>query len=106
MVATLPQETPCKPYIYACVLKGFIHSSERCAICLSVFSVESLSVVEPTMEEGGWGIGSVVAMLVVAAVLFFAPLGMGPVQPPSGLILLIFPVVLIAIFIFLSYASK
>ncbi|XP_050290381.1 uncharacterized protein LOC126728630 [Quercus robur] len=58
------------------------------------------------MEEFGWGIGSIVAMLVVAAVVFFFPLVMGPLHPPSASVLLIFPVVLVAVFIFLRQASK
>ncbi|GLU15858.1 hypothetical protein SLE2022_323140 [Rubroshorea leprosula] len=57
-------------------------------------------------EEGGWAIGSLVAMLVVAAVLFLAPLGIGHLHPLPGFILLVFPVLLVAIFIFLSHASK
>ncbi|XP_023873929.1 uncharacterized protein LOC111986520 [Quercus suber] len=58
------------------------------------------------MEEFGWGIGSIVAMLVVAAVIFFFPLVMGPLHPPSASVLLIIPVVLVAVFIFLRQASK
>ncbi|PKI71490.1 hypothetical protein CRG98_008163 [Punica granatum] len=69
-------------------------------------SVSGSSYLEREMaDEYGCGIGSVVMILVVAAVLFLLPLGMGPLQPP-GYSLLIFPVVLIVIFIFLSQASK
>ncbi|GMY30298.1 hypothetical protein FCV25MIE_25540 [Fagus crenata] len=58
------------------------------------------------MAEYGWGAGSIVMFMVVAAVLLFLPLIMGPLQPPSPSVLLIFPVVLVAIFIFLHQASK
>ncbi|KAG6406746.1 hypothetical protein SASPL_134355 [Salvia splendens] len=42
-------------------------------------------------EQGGWGAGSVVALLVVAMLLLLLPLGMapGPVQPPSFSLLFI-----------------
>lgn len=58
--------------------------------------------------EYGWGVGSVVALLLMVAVLVFVPLGMGPglLQPPSIPMLLVFPLFLAAVFIFLSQASK
>ncbi|KAI3680432.1 hypothetical protein L6452_35202 [Arctium lappa] len=56
--------------------------------------------------EYGWGVGSVMAMLLVVGCLVFLPLGMGSVAPPSGLLLLALPVLLAAIVIFLSQASK
>ncbi|XP_034697329.1 uncharacterized protein LOC117923213 [Vitis riparia] len=58
------------------------------------------------MDEGGWGAGAVTMVLVVAALLIFVPLGMGPVQAPSPCMLLVFPAVLIFILIFLSHASN
>ncbi|XP_011088082.1 uncharacterized protein LOC105169385 [Sesamum indicum] len=59
-------------------------------------------------EYGGWGVGSVVAMLCIVMLLIFLPLGMGPgpVQPPPLSLLFIFPVLMAAILIYLSYASK
>ena len=58
------------------------------------------------MDEGGWGAGAVTMVLVVAALLIFVPLGMGPVQAPSPCMLLVLPAVLIFILIFLSHASS
>lgn len=45
-------------------------------------------------------------MLIVAAVILFGPLIMGPLTPPPVFIFLIFPAVLVAIYLYLSYASK
>ncbi|XP_030456930.2 uncharacterized protein LOC115677846 [Syzygium oleosum] len=56
-------------------------------------------------EDYGWGSGSILMIVVVAAVLLLAPLVMGSVQPP-GLSLLFFPVVLVAVFLFLCLSSK
>lgn len=58
------------------------------------------------MEEYGCGFGSVMMMLIVAAVILFGPLIMGPLTPPPVFIFLIFPAVLVAIYLYLSYASK
>ncbi|XP_021902300.1 uncharacterized protein LOC110817891 [Carica papaya] len=58
------------------------------------------------MDEYGCGFGSIMLMLIVVVLVFFAPLGMGPLQPPSYSLLIVFPVILVAILIFLSYASK
>lgn len=59
-------------------------------------------------EYGGWGVGPAVAMLCVVMLLIFLPLGMGqePIQPPPFSVLLVFPVLVLVILIFLSYASK
>ncbi|XP_048226249.1 uncharacterized protein LOC8287284 [Ricinus communis] len=57
-------------------------------------------------EEYGWGTGSTIALVLVALILLFAPLGMGPLQPPPALLLLFFPVTLVALFYFLHQASK
>ncbi|KAL1534390.1 hypothetical protein AAHA92_30573 [Salvia divinorum] len=59
-------------------------------------------------EQGGWGSGSVVAMLVIALLLLLLPLGMapGPVQPPSFSLLFVFPLFMAAILFFLFQASK
>lgn len=56
-------------------------------------------------EEFGWGSGSVMLMALVAAVVFFLPLIMGPVEAP-GFWIIIIPVVLVAIWIILSETSK
>ncbi|EXB29557.1 hypothetical protein L484_010616 [Morus notabilis] len=53
-----------------------------------------------------WGFWSVVVMAVVAAVVMFAPLGMGPVQPPSTLAFLSVPLVLVVVYFILHRASK
>ncbi|OMO64695.1 hypothetical protein COLO4_31939 [Corchorus olitorius] len=58
------------------------------------------------MDEYGCGIGSIAMMLFVVAVLFLGPLGMGPLEPPPGFIFLIMAFVLVAIFFYLSHASK
>ncbi|PIN12706.1 hypothetical protein CDL12_14691 [Handroanthus impetiginosus] len=59
-------------------------------------------------EYDGWGEGSVVAFLCIAILLICLPLGMGPgpIEPPSFSMLLIVPVLMAAILIFLSYASR
>ncbi|XP_012828459.1 PREDICTED: uncharacterized protein LOC105949687 [Erythranthe guttata] len=59
-------------------------------------------------EYGGWGVGSVTAMLCVVALLIFLPLGIGPgpIQPPSFSVLLIFPLFMAAILLFLFLASN
>ncbi|PON90303.1 hypothetical protein TorRG33x02_139530 [Trema orientale] len=61
---------------------------------------------QPKKDNGVCGVVSVVMILVVAALLLFLPLGMGPVQPPSAFTLLIFPLVLLVVFILLSRASS
>ncbi|KAM0008937.1 hypothetical protein Hdeb2414_s0009g00309961 [Helianthus debilis subsp. tardiflorus] len=56
--------------------------------------------------EYGWGVGSVVAMLLVVGCLLFLPLGMGPVlTPPSIPVIVLVPVFLVVVIIFLSVAS-
>lgn len=59
-------------------------------------------------EYGGWGVRSVVAMLCMVICLIFLPLAMelGPVQPPPLYVILIFPVLMAAILIYLSRATK
>ncbi|KAL9361058.1 hypothetical protein Peur_043843 [Populus x canadensis] len=54
----------------------------------------------------GWGGCSTVLLLVVAAILLIAPLGMGPLGPSFGLIILLLPVILVFILYFLHQASK
>ncbi|KAJ8760191.1 hypothetical protein K2173_011047 [Erythroxylum novogranatense] len=56
--------------------------------------------------EYGWGSGSTLALLVVVAIIFLVPLGMGPLHPPSALLLLLFPVILVAVLYILHSASK
>ena len=75
-------------------------------VCVSLQSLYITHCFVIKMEEYGWGAGSIVMMMVVVAVLFFLPLVMGPLQPPSASVLLIFLLVLVAIFIFLHQASK
>ncbi|XP_047267842.1 uncharacterized protein LOC124898168 [Capsicum annuum] len=53
-----------------------------------------------------WGVGSYLMMLIVVICVLFLPLFMGPVQPPSPFILLIFPLVMASVWIYLSYATK
>lgn len=57
------------------------------------------------MEECPWGVGSILMMLVVVISLLVLPLFMGPLQPPSFIVLM-FPLAMIVIWIYLSYASK
>ncbi|KAJ9180803.1 hypothetical protein P3X46_009010 [Hevea brasiliensis] len=59
------------------------------------------------MEEQhcGWGIGSTVVLLIIACILFLAPLETGPLQPPPTILLLFFPVILLGILYFLHQAS-
>ncbi|XP_016648518.1 PREDICTED: uncharacterized protein LOC103324400 [Prunus mume] len=52
------------------------------------------------------GTATVLLFLVVVAIIFFLPLAMGPVHPPSFPMLLVFPVVLGAIWAFLNHATK
>ncbi|XP_062023858.1 uncharacterized protein LOC133740044 [Rosa rugosa] len=49
---------------------------------------------------------AILLAVVVAAFILFLSLVMGPLHPPSYPVLLIFPVVLVAAFIFLHQASK
>ncbi|KAI3725658.1 hypothetical protein L1987_65449 [Smallanthus sonchifolius] len=46
-----------------------------------------------------WGVGSVIAMLLVVACLMFLPLGMGAVAPPSLPLVVLVPVLLEVAFI-------
>ncbi|KAK7331156.1 hypothetical protein VNO77_25373 [Canavalia gladiata] len=48
-----------------------------------------------------WGKGTIAIFLVIVAILVFGPLLMGPVSPPGIPLLLLFPVVLVALLIFL-----
>ncbi|WOH09330.1 hypothetical protein DCAR_0728787 [Daucus carota subsp. sativus] len=54
----------------------------------------------------GWGVGSVVAMLVAVACLFFFPLVIGALTPPPIYIFFFVAIFLAAIFIFMSNASS
>ncbi|KAK1432368.1 hypothetical protein QVD17_09264 [Tagetes erecta] len=57
--------------------------------------------------EYGWGVGSVVAMLLVVGCLLFLPIGLiGPLAPPPLPLVLLIPVLLIIMIIFLSNASN
>ncbi|XP_023635641.1 uncharacterized protein LOC111829761 [Capsella rubella] len=57
-------------------------------------------------NEFGFGMGSVLAVVVVALILLFGPLMMGPVAPPSLPLILVFPVVLLFVFLYLHFSSK
>ncbi|KAK7331155.1 hypothetical protein VNO77_25372 [Canavalia gladiata] len=48
-----------------------------------------------------WGQGSITIFLIISAILVFGPLFMGPVSLPGIPLLLLFPVVLVAVLIFL-----
>jgi hypothetical protein len=52
-------------------------------------------------EDYGWGSCSTAVLLVVAAILLIAPLGMGPLGPSFGLIILLLPVILVFVLYFL-----
>ncbi|GJS14730.1 hypothetical protein Tco_0409202 [Tanacetum coccineum] len=43
-------------------------------------------------NDYGWGLGSVVAMVLVVVAMLFLPLGMGTLAPPSFLMILVIPV--------------
>jgi hypothetical protein len=62
-------------------------------------------VVSMKMEKYGCRAGSLVMIILVAALLLSLPLLMGPLQPPPASILLIFAVLFVAILIFLHQAS-
>ncbi|KAF7803876.1 putative transmembrane protein [Senna tora] len=53
-----------------------------------------------------WGHGSIVAFLVIVAILLVGPWFMGPISPPSFPLLLIFPIVMAAVLIFLMRATR
>ena len=59
-------------------------------------------------EKQIWGVEAVAMILVVVMCLIFVPLGLGPglMGPPPLYVLFVFPVLLAAIFIYLSQASK
>ena len=59
-------------------------------------------------KEGSaeFGLATLLAIMAVAAVLFFAPLGMGPLQPPSLFTILFIPVILVAVWIILDHAAS
>ncbi|XP_057428586.1 uncharacterized protein LOC130722017 [Lotus japonicus] len=53
-----------------------------------------------------WGHGSIVAFLIIAAILLFGPLFMGAISPPGIPLVLVFPVVIVAVLIFLIVVSN
>ncbi|XP_018450202.2 uncharacterized protein LOC108821707 [Raphanus sativus] len=57
-------------------------------------------------NECGIGPGSVLAIVVVAMMLLFVPLMMGPVAPPTPPLILLFPTVLLFVFLYLHFSSK
>ncbi|KAL0725747.1 hypothetical protein Bca4012_040346 [Brassica carinata] len=57
-------------------------------------------------NEYGIGMGSVMAIVVVAIILLFVPLMMGPVAPPSPPLILVFPLVLLFVFLYLHFTCK
>ncbi|XP_010431099.1 PREDICTED: uncharacterized protein LOC104715389 [Camelina sativa] len=54
-------------------------------------------------NEFGFGMGSVLAVVVFTLILLFVPLMMGPVAPPSPPLILVFPVVLLFVFLYLHF---
>ncbi|KAI5559848.1 hypothetical protein POPTR_016G005650v4 [Populus trichocarpa] len=56
-------------------------------------------------EDYGWGTCSTMVLLMVAAILLFAPLVMDSLGPPSALMILLIPVILVAVLYFLHEAS-
>ncbi|CAN6837970.1 unnamed protein product [Brassica oleracea] len=57
-------------------------------------------------NEYGIGMGSIMAIVVVAMILLFVPLMMGPVAPPSPPLILVFPLVLLFVFLYLHFTCK
>ncbi|PWA13670.1 transmembrane protein [Artemisia annua] len=57
-------------------------------------------------NDYGWGLGSVVAMLLVVVAMLFVPLGMGMLAPPSIPMILVIPVLLVVMFIFMCHNSN
>lgn len=57
-------------------------------------------------ECGGIGAGSILAIVVVAMMLLFVPLMIGPVAPPTPPLILVFPIVLLFVFLYLHFTSK
>ena len=57
-------------------------------------------------ECGGIGPGSILAIVVVAMMLLFVPLMIGPVAPPTPPLILVFPIVLLFVFLYLHFTSK
>ncbi|VVB01188.1 unnamed protein product [Arabis nemorensis] len=57
-------------------------------------------------NEYGLGFGSILAVVIVAIVILFVPLMMGPVAPPSPPLILVFPVILLCVFLYLHFTSK
>lgn len=67
---------------------------------------ESWCMFNNMMEEDyGWGTCSTMVLLMVAAILLFAPLVMDSLGPPSALMILLIPVILVAVLYFLHEAS-
>ena len=57
-------------------------------------------------NEYGIGMGSIMAIVVFAMILLFVPLMMGPVAPPSPPLILVFPLVLLCVFLYLHFTCK
>ncbi|KFK23550.1 hypothetical protein AALP_AAs53505U000100 [Arabis alpina] len=57
-------------------------------------------------NEYGFGLGSILAVVIVAMMLLFLPLMMGPVGPPSIPLIMVFPIILLCVFLFLHFTSK
>jgi len=53
-----------------------------------------------------WVHGSIVIFLIIVAIILLGPLFMGPVTPPGIPLLMVFPLVLIAVWIFLVVNSN
>ncbi|KAF9664363.1 hypothetical protein SADUNF_Sadunf16G0010800 [Salix dunnii] len=56
-------------------------------------------------EDYGWGACSTMVLLMVAAILLFAPFAMDSLEPPSALMIILIPVFLVAVLYFLHKAS-
>ncbi|QCD77304.1 uncharacterized protein LOC114188579 [Vigna unguiculata] len=53
-----------------------------------------------------WGHGSVLIFLIIVGILLVGPLVMGTPTPPGIPLLMLFPIVIIALFIFLVVTSN
>ncbi|KAG7011309.1 hypothetical protein SDJN02_26213, partial [Cucurbita argyrosperma subsp. argyrosperma] len=93
--------------VQARVRSPFADATPRYSAIHSTVSGGDRSKFQVGMGENSvCGMGSVLIMLVVVGCILFLPLVIGSVQPPSGLMLLIFPVTLAAVFFLLSRASS